>query len=130
MRSRRVGSAGSGAGTNQATGNNVEAPVDADVLSLEFRVTAVGATPTVTFAWQGSDDGPEVPEASSDWYPLFGLPSGGAAETAAGATVTAVGVSEFTVDLHKRPVRKVRCVVSANTNVTWDSEVRAASDES
>lgn len=130
MRSRRLGSAGSGAsGSTQASGNNVVVPMDADLLSLEFRVTAVGATPTVTYKWQGSDDDASTAEASSDWYDLFALPSSGAAETAAGGTLTAVGVGEFNLDLHKRLPRKVRLIVSANTNVTWDSEVRAASDE-
>lgn len=129
MRSRRVGSAGNGAGTNQAAGNNVEAPVDADVLALEFRVSAVGATPTVTYQWQGSDDGPEVTEANSDWYNIFATPASGAADANAGGTEVAVVDREFYLDLHKRPVRKVRLVVSANTNVTWDSEVRAISDE-
>lgn len=129
MRSRRVGSAGSGAGTNQASGNNIEAPVDADILALEFRVTAVGGTPTVTYQWQGSDDGPEVTEANSDWYNLFATPAGGAADANAGGTVVAVGDNEFYLNLHARPVRKVRLIVSANTNVTWDSEVRAESDE-
>lgn len=128
MRSRRVGSAGAAAGTNN-THASVEAPLDADALSLEFRVTAVGATPTVTFQWQASDDGPDVTDANSDWYPVFALPSNGAAETNASGTVVAVGVSEFSIDLQRRPCRKVRLVTSANTNVTYDSEVRAVSHE-
>lgn len=128
MRSRRVASAGAAAGTNN-THNSVEAPVDADLLALEFRVTAVGATPTVTFVWQGSDDGPEVSDVNSDWYAIFATPSAAAADAAAGGTPVALGVTTFDLDLHKRPVRKVRLITSANTNVTYDSEVRALSDE-
>lgn len=128
MRERRVGSLGAAAGTNN-THASVEAPPDADALAIEFRATAIGATPTVTWVVQGSDDGPEVTDANSDWYALFGLPAGGAAETAIGGTVTTVSDSEFFVELARRPVRKVRLITSANTNVTYDSELRAVSHE-
>lgn len=115
-----------------SVGNNthpsVEVPQDADALSLEFEITAVGATPTVSFLFQGSMDGPEVPDANSDWDDLEVLPTDAAAETAAVQTKTAVGVYGNAVELARRPIRKVRLVTSANTNVTYESEAFSSSD--
>lgn len=127
MRSRRLGSLGNGVGN--ATHASVEVPLDADSLGVELRVTAIGATPTITFAVQASDDGPEVTDATSDWYTIFGLPAGAAAEIAVGGVVTTVSVTEFFIELARRPIRKLRLVTSANTNVTYDSEARALTNE-
>lgn len=127
MRNRRLGSLGAGVGN--ATHASIEIPNDADALALEFRVTAIGATPTVTWIAQGSDDDATVTDALSDWYALFGLPSAGAAETSVGGTVTTVSVSEFFLELVRRPVKKIRIVTSLNTNVTYDSELRDVSGE-
>lgn len=127
MRNRRIGSLGAGAGN--ATHASLEVPNDADALAVEFRVTVIGATPTITWIAQGSDDDATVTDANSDWYALFGLPSAGAAEASVGGTVTTLGVSEFFLELVRRPVKKIRIVTSANTNVTYDSELRDVSGE-
>jgi hypothetical protein len=99
-------------------------PNDADELNLEFKIEAVGATPTVTYKFQGSNDDGSLADAASDWYDLEVLPNDAAAEVLS-ATKTAVGVYEYTLDLHKRATSKVRLVTSANTNVTYSSEARA-----
>lgn len=115
-----------------STGNNTHASVatdsDFDVLSLEFEITAVGATPTVSWLFQGSMDGGEVSDANSDWFALEVLPSDAVAESAVVQTKTAVGVYESEVDLKRRPVNKVRLVTSANTNVTYESECHGGVD--
>lgn len=128
MRERRLGSLGAAAGTNNIHAS-VEAPNDADSLIIEFRVTAVGATPTVTYTVQASDDGSEVSDANSDWYTIFGLPSNGAAEVAITGAASALGTIDFYLELARRPVRKLRLVTSLNTNVTYDSEIREVSNE-
>ncbi len=112
-----------------STGNNTHASVSllaqerAESLAVEFEVTIVGTT--ITFKLQGSQDDPAVTDAASDWFDLSLEPQDG---TAAGIsfTKTAVGVSEYTLDLLKKPCRKVRLVTSANTGVTYESELFAS----
>jgi len=115
-----------------ATGNNTHASVgtdaDYDVLNLEFEITAVGATPTISWLFQGSNDGLEVADAASDWFPLEVLPSDAVVELAAVQTKVAVGVYNSSVEVSRRPVRKVRLVTSANTNVTYEAEAYAGVD--
>lgn len=112
-----------------STGNNthasLEVPPNADSLALELEITAVGATPTISFLFQGSLDEPSLSDASSDWDDLEVLPSDAVAETATVQTKTAVGVYGNYVDLNKRPIRKVRLVTSANTNVTYEADAAA-----
>lgn len=115
-----------------STSNNTHASVpitqEIDTLAFEFEITAVGGTPTVTFKIQGSADGAEVPDASSDWFDLMVLPAG--SDTAlASDTKTAVGVYEYYSDMERRPVSKVRLVTSANTNVTYEGELYGDVDE-
>lgn len=111
-----------------STGNNTHASVPVDgtegveVLSLEFEITAIGATPTVSWLYQGSMDGSDVPDSSSDFFTLEVLPSDSATESAAVQTKTAVGVYESSVEISRRPVRKMRLVTSANTNVTYEAD--------
>lgn len=109
-----------------STGNNTHPSFslndDVDMVALEFKVTAVGATPTVTLELQGSLDDGNVPDASSAWYRLALQPSG------IGAAVdtdvkTAVGTSVYFVNTQNRYARKVRLVTTANTNVTYEARV-------
>ncbi len=125
---RKVGDLAPAASVGSQTHVPVEVPAEADTLMIEFEVEAVGATPTVTYNVQGSMDDADVPVASSDWFEMFGLPSAGAAEVDISGTVTAVGVSDFTLDLRSRAVKKLRLVTSANTNVTYNSEVHSGTD--
>jgi hypothetical protein len=114
-----------------ATGNNTHAgvaiPPDIDVVSAEFEITAVGGTPTVTYKLQGTMDGSDVTDTLADWFDLATLPNDSATE-AVPATKTAVGVYQLVADLRRRFARRVRLVTSANTNVTYESELWGAVD--
>ncbi len=102
-----------------ATGVNTHAavvvPDDTESIAVEFEVTAVGATPTITWKVQGSLDENTVSDAASDWFDLGGNPADSATE-AVSTTKTAVGV--YTSFYNELP-RKIRLVVTGNTNVTY-----------
>ena len=106
-----------------STGNQTTAPVplspDAENASVEFVVEAIGATPTVTWKVQVSDDG-------SAWFDAQYVTD--SSDTVATAAITATTVSTAIVFLRlkDRDWRLVRLVVSANTNVTYRSELRQA----
>lgn len=108
-----------------STGNNTHAgqslPGDMVSLALEFEITAVGGTPTVTFKFQGSLDDSDTPDASSDWFDLMVLPSD-ADVAVATATKTAVGAYTYFLANARLAIRKVRVVTSANTNVTYEAD--------
>jgi hypothetical protein len=122
MKSRKVGQLAAAGSTGNNTHPSVATDQDLDALSLEFEITAVGATPTVSWVFQGSSDDPNTSDANSDWFALAVLPSDSATELATVQTKTAVGVYESEVDLRRRPIAKVRLVVSANTNCTYEGE--------
>ena len=122
---RKIGQLANAGSTGNNTHASVPVPADADNLNLEFEITAVGATPTVSWVFQGSNDDPAVPDASSDWFPLSVLPGDDNTELETVQTKTAVGVYPSSVELARRPTRKVRLVISANTNVTYEGEAYA-----
>lgn len=128
MRYRKAGQLAAAGSVGNQTHASIGTDADFDVLSLEFEITAVGATPTVSWVFQGSNDGPEVPDASSDWYALSVLPADSNTELAAVQTKTAVGVYPASVEISRRPVRKIRLVTSANTNVTYEAELYVGVD--
>ncbi|MCZ2109485.1 MAG: hypothetical protein LC118_07950 [Dehalococcoidia bacterium] len=111
-----------------STGNNTHASFQLSGMServgVNFRITAVGATPTVTFKIQGSYDDPSVADGSADWFDMSFIDAAATTITAAtvGATKTAVGAYPyyFPGDL---PIRRIRLVTSANTNVTYTADV-------
>jgi hypothetical protein len=113
-----------------STGNNTHAsqdvPEEASALALEFEITAVGATPTVSWLFQASNDPPSVSDANSDWFSLMVLPVDSVTETAAVQTKTAVGVYTSFVPLARLGFNKLRLVTSANTNVTYEAEAFSA----
>ena len=89
-------------------------------LTLEFAVEAIGATPTVTYALQGTmQDSP----ASTDWEGIMLIPA--SSETAAATrVVTAVGRTYSHVSqAHSRYFKKYRLVTTANTNVTYSAKL-------
>ena len=108
-----------------STGNNTHASVPTDeregLIQIQFRITAVGATPTITFKVQGSYDPPATPDASSDWADLELDPLDNTAANTS-FTKTAVGATDLAVPVQDQPT-KIRLVTSANTNVTYDAEV-------
>lgn len=116
-----------------STGNNTHPSVSldlaTDVVVVEFEVTAVGATPTVTYNVQASNDNGDVADAASDWFDPFALRENAATEADIAGTKTTVSLETWTLDLKKRPCRKLRLVTSANTNVTYESSLFEYSDK-
>lgn len=108
--------------TGNNTHNGVEySPGGSDLLSqvaFQFVIEAVGATPTVTFKFQGSLD-------NSNWVDIICIPSD--SDTAAvSQTKTATGSTVVHIaQAHSRAYRYIRCVTSANTNVTYRAEAYA-----
>ena len=118
-----------------STGNNTHASQqinpDAESLCLVFTVEAVGATPTVTFKFQGSVEDETVSDANSSWFDVPYVVA--ANETVAVATqvVTAVGNSPSWLvgGISNKFFRKYRLVTTANTNVTYSSKVVSQDEE-
>lgn len=107
-----------------STGNNSHAAVNphpgSGKIALEFNVEAVGATPTVTYAVQGTMvDSP----GANDWVPVAIIPSDSDV-AAANRVVTAVGRTySFISQAQVRFFKKIRVVTSANTNVTYSAQI-------
>lgn len=102
-----------------STGNNTHVGVEyrGNRVVLEFIVEAVGATPTVTFKFQGTIDG-------VNWYDLFYVTDTTDTPSNATRTVTAVGTSvAFPSSAQQRRWNQIRLVTSANTNVTYRAEM-------
>jgi hypothetical protein len=102
------------------TGNNTHSSFRTDAnetVAFEFEVTAIGATPTVTFKYQGSLDG-------TNWYDTAYVTDASDTVAVAGRTVTAVGTSvQFLSNPVARRYKFYRCVTSANTNVTYTARL-------
>lgn len=90
---------------------------------VEVEITAVGATPTVTYKVQGSFDDPGVADAASDWADLELDPMDNSA-AATSFVKTAVAVHQYAIPEQNVP-RKIRLVSSAILNVTYEAEVYA-----
>lgn len=108
-----------------STGNNTheafQVSGDYETVALQFVVEAVGATPTVTYKFQGSVDG-------VNWYDVAYVTD--ASDTLATATrvMTAVGAQiSFVSNPVARRYAYFRAVTSANTNVTYRAEVHRIS---
>jgi len=104
-----------------STGNNTHAAVkigaDYMALAFQFVVEAVGATPTVTWKFQGSPDG-------TNWYDIAYITD--ATDTVAVATIVSTatgGKIVFLANATSRKYKYFRCVTSANTNVTYRAEI-------
>lgn len=82
-------------------------------VAFHFAVSAVGATPTITYRWQGSLDG-------SVWKDLAYITDASDTIAVAARTMTAVGDEFlFLANPLARIYRYFRLIVSANTNVTF-----------
>lgn len=101
-----------------STDNNTHAGVRVggyETIALAFEITAVGATPTVTFKFQGSHD-------NVNWYDLAYITD--ATDTLATATLTKTSIGQYIVYPSNTVVRRYqhyRLVTTANTNVTYKS---------
>lgn len=103
--------------TGNSTGASVGVGGNYQTIAMHFVVEAVGATPTVTWKFQGSIDG-------TNWYDVAYVTD--ATDTLAVTTEvdTAVGASvHFLANPGTRKYKFFRCVTSANTNVTYRSEI-------
>lgn len=88
-------------------------------IAFEFIVEAVGATPTVTFKWQGSVDGVNFFDVAYITDATDVLAVAALTKTAVGATIV------FLANPAARAFKIFRLVVSANTNVTYRAEAYA-----
>lgn len=111
-------------GNNTHTGTHVGA--EADAIEFRFIVEAAGATPTVTFKVQGTNDDTSVSDANAVWTDIMYLPAGSDTGASATQTATAVGATVFFHDTPSgvRFYRRFRLVTSANTNITYRCEAR------
>ena len=107
-----------------STGNNTHTAVTASgvrengQVGFQFVVEAAGATPTVTFKYQGSLDG-------LTWTDVPYVTGNGNTSATATQTVTAVGTTVNFLDVNSgaRMFTQFRCVTSANTNITYRAEM-------
>jgi hypothetical protein len=104
-----------------STGNNTHTGVPVDdayeAVAFLFNITAIGATPTVTYKFQGSLDG-------LTWYDVFYITD--ATDTPSAATRAGTTVSQTVQWMSSTGPRKYtqfRCVTTANTNVTYNADV-------
>lgn len=106
--------------TGNATSPAIELDGDPDDIALNFEVEGIGATPTVTFLWQGSVVGGAN---AADWFPFGYITDASSTESFAARIVTAVGSFLGWRSSPLRRYRFIRCVVSANTNVTYHADI-------
>lgn len=88
-----------------------------NAVALQFIVEAVGATPTVTFKYQGSLDG-------TNWFDVTYVSV--TTDTLATATQTVTGLGATVIFLENPAVRNwnwFRVITTANTNVTYSAEL-------
>jgi hypothetical protein len=103
--------------TGNNTHNSVQVWAEYDALALHFVVEAVGATPTVTYKFQGSLDG-------TNWFDINYITD--ATDTGAVSTKVRTTTGADVLFLSNPVARKyqfIRCVTSANTNVTYRAEI-------
>src|SRR4051812_24546034 len=120
MATVKLGSLAAAGSTGNNTHASVAIPNDVNSIAVEFEITAIGATPTITFKVQGSQD--DATDAASDWFDITLNPDDASA-AAITYTKTAVSVQEYSCDLRTRPVKKARLVTSANTNITYEADL-------
>lgn len=107
-----------------STGNNTHTAVRADAgdaYAFEMEVTAIGATPTVTWVIQGSMDG-------TTYFPIAYVTDATDTVAVAGRTMTTVSTQiEFLANPTARQYKFWRLVTSANTNVTYRARMHRIS---
>lgn len=85
--------------------------------ALEFIVESVGATPTISYLWEGSFDG-------AVWYPIFYITDAVDTPSLAARTRTTAGRDvSFISTAQARRYKQYRCRVTANTNVVYSSKL-------
>ncbi|MDE2101465.1 MAG: hypothetical protein KGL39_29740 [Patescibacteria group bacterium] len=103
--------------TGNVTGNSVQVSDAFDAIAFQFVVEVAGATPTVTYQFQGSVDG-------VNWYNVGyvtdatdGISQSTRTRTSPGADVM------FLSNPIARRYRYFRVVTTANTNITFRAEM-------
>lgn len=103
--------------TGNSTGSSILIGANYQNVAFVFNVTAIGATPTVTWKFQGSIDG-------TNWFDVAYVTD--ASDTLSTATEVDTTVSQsvhFLANPGTRKYKFFRCVTSANTNVTYNSAI-------
>lgn len=113
-----------------STGNNTHTAVQAtgranDQVAVQFVVEVAGATPTITWKVQGSED-------NVNWYDLLYVTDASDTASAATRVATAVGTQIEFVDAEgtAREYAFFRLVTTANTNITYRGEIYFFEDAS
>lgn len=114
--------------TGNNTHNGAHAGSEADAVEFRFIVEAAGATPTVTFKVQGTNDDTNVTDANAVWTDIPYIPANTNTSAITTQTVTVVGTTIFFLDINNgaRFFRRFRLVTTANTNITYRCEARVA----
>lgn len=107
-----------------ATGNNTHNSVhvgsDYSSVVLQFVVDAIGATPTVTYKWQGSPD-------NTNWYDVaYITDASDTLSTSTRVVTTTGGTVSFVCNPSARRYKFYRLVTTSNTNVTYHGEIYLA----
>ena len=104
--------------TGNITGASTDSGPAPGPICCQFVVEAVGATPTVTFKFQGSVD-------DTNWYDLAYFTDSSDTKATAAITVTGTGGSVVFLDTVNsgRMYSGYRVVTTANTNVTFRAEL-------
>lgn len=102
--------------TGNVVGSGISFGAGYRLMILQFVVEAVGATPTVTYKFQGSID-------NVNWYDLGYVTDASDTIAVATRTATAVGAQvEFLSNPEARQYQFFRVVTTSNTNVTFRAE--------
>jgi hypothetical protein len=128
---RQILAPGASTGNNTHASQETSPAIDQEQIALNFIIEAVGATPTVSYKYQYTDDDPGILDANAAWKDLDYILQGDEAETVvSGATlrtVTALGtdtIIPFLGTKSRQIMRRIRLVTSANTNVTYRAELQ------
>lgn len=106
------------AATGTPTSGAYKAEGDFVTAALQFEVEAVGATPTLTYVWEGSLDG-------VNFKPINYITDATDTPAVTARTVTAVGVEILFLSLAQvRRYKYFRVRVTANTNVTFNAKMQ------
>lgn len=118
----------SATGSNTHTGYNTSGATDD--IQVIFRITAVGATPTVTWKVQGAPDETSVADGSANWFDLSVRDVTGTSSTTLVATMTKTATGVYVVAIPEDvQFRRIRLVTSANTNVTYECDLGEFQDD-
>lgn len=113
-----------------STGNNTHTAVSVadhndSAIAFQFVVEVIGATPTVTWKFQGSQDADSTALGAPTWYDLPYVTDANDTVAVAAIASTIVGgkVVFFDHNSYVRSYKWFRAVSSLNTNCTYRAEM-------